>query len=116
MDELSAQRGLTDNERMLFQVEFSSKRKSPTAGLMWCLFLGGVGAHHFYMGRVGLGVVYLLLSWTFLPLIAACVEVFLMMGRVNRYNDKLATEIATRLRAYRPSAAQAGGMQPLSDG
>lgn len=45
--------------------------------LAYCLFaflLGGFGVHKFYAGKVGLGIVYLLFCWTFIPAIIALVE------------------------------------------
>ena len=44
---------LTDQERLMFHAEFNSSQKSPTTGLLLCLFLGGVGAHRFYLNQVG---------------------------------------------------------------
>ncbi|MCL1587203.1 MAG: TM2 domain-containing protein [Actinomycetia bacterium] len=44
-----------------------------TAGFL-ALFLGGVGAHHFYLGQTGLGILYLLFFWTFIPGIIAFFE------------------------------------------
>lgn len=41
---------------------------------LFALFLGGFGVHKFYVGKVGLGVVYLLFCWTFIPAIIALVE------------------------------------------
>jgi TM2 domain-containing membrane protein YozV len=41
--------------------------KSKIAAGLLGIFLGGLGIHKFYMGRIGLGVVYLLFSWTFIP-------------------------------------------------
>jgi len=43
------------------------------AGLL-ALFLGGFGIHKFYLGRTGMGILYLLLCWTFVPAIVALVE------------------------------------------
>lgn len=34
-------------------------RKSKTVALLLCIFLGGAGAHKFYVGKVGMGIVYL---------------------------------------------------------
>ena len=44
-----------------------------TAGLL-ALLLGGVGAHKFYLGKIGAGVAYLLFCWTFVPAVVALVE------------------------------------------
>ncbi|MBR6124436.1 TM2 domain-containing protein [Candidatus Saccharibacteria bacterium] len=41
---------------------------------LFALFLGGFGVHKFYVGKVGLGIVYLLFCWTFIPAIIALVE------------------------------------------
>jgi TM2 domain-containing membrane protein YozV len=38
------------------------------------LLVGGLGVHHFYGGRIGLGFVYLIFCWTFIPAIIAFVE------------------------------------------
>ena len=35
-------------------------QKSKMAALLLCLFLGGIGAHRFYVGKVGSGIVQLL--------------------------------------------------------
>lgn len=38
------------------------------------LFLGGLGAHRFYLGQTFLGLMYILFCWTFIPAIVAFVE------------------------------------------
>ncbi|MEI6541489.1 MAG: NINE protein [Planctomycetota bacterium] len=38
------------------------------------MLLGGIGAHHFYLGRPILGVIYLLFCWTFIPALIAFIE------------------------------------------
>lgn len=53
-----------------------------TAGLL-ALFLGGVGAHRFYTGRWGLGIVYLVFAWTFVPAIVALVEAIVMFSMTD---------------------------------
>jgi len=37
-------------------------------------FLGGFGAHKFYLGKIGLGILYLVFFWTFIPAIIAFIE------------------------------------------
>jgi ribosomal protein L37E len=38
------------------------------------IFLGGIGAHKFYLGKGIQGVLYLLFCWTFIPAIVALIE------------------------------------------
>ena len=44
-----------------------------TAGLL-AIFLGGFGAHKFYLGRKGKGFLYLLFFWTYIPAIVGFIE------------------------------------------
>jgi TM2 domain-containing membrane protein YozV len=48
-------------------------RSRLTAALL-AFLLGGLGAHKFYLGQSGLGIVYLLFFWTFIPAVVALVE------------------------------------------
>lgn len=48
------------------------KNKS-TASLL-CLFLGGIGAHHYYLGNTGRGLIYSLFALTFIPSFIALIE------------------------------------------
>ncbi|HMG20858.1 MAG TPA: TM2 domain-containing protein [Kofleriaceae bacterium] len=52
-----------------------------TAGVL-ALLLGWIGVHRFYLGHIGLGVLYLLFCWTFIPALIAFIEgiVFLTMS------------------------------------
>ena len=49
-------------------------KKSRIAAALFALFLGGIGVHKFYLGRVGWGILYLLFCWTFIPSIVAFIE------------------------------------------
>jgi TM2 domain-containing membrane protein YozV len=44
------------------------------AAIFLALLLGGVGAHKFYLGQTGWGVLYLLFCWTFIPAIVGLIE------------------------------------------
>lgn len=98
-------RSMSDDQRLAFQTEFQARRKDGTVAILLAVFLGGFGAHHFYLGRVGLGVLYLCFCWTLIPSIVALVECFLLTERVRQYNDNLAAEIARNMRAGFPGAA-----------
>jgi TM2 domain-containing membrane protein YozV len=97
-DELGFTAGMTDQQRLLFSSEMVGRRKSPMVGVILALFLGGLGAHQFYLGRTGLGIVYALLCWTVVPAVVALVEMFLMPGRVRAYNAAVANEISAKIR------------------
>ena len=62
----------------------TTEKNRMTAALL-ALFLGGLGVHHFYLGNTGLGVLYLVFCWTFIPAIIAFIEfiVFLCMSDAN---------------------------------
>lgn len=49
-----------------------------TAALL-AFFLGGLGAHKFYLGKVGQGFLYLIFCWTFIPAIVAFIEFFIYL-------------------------------------
>lgn len=48
--------------------------KSKTTAALLAIFLGGLGIHKFYLGKTFLGVIYLLLCWTYVPAVVALVE------------------------------------------
>lgn len=85
------------NAQAVFQQQYESVRRDELIAVLLALFLGGFGAHHFYMGRIGLGVVYLLLSWTGIPWIIGWIECFFMPGRVRMYNAVQAAALAAAL-------------------
>ncbi|MCD9549490.1 NINE protein [Photobacterium carnosum] len=48
--------------------------KNKITACLLAFFLGGFGAHKFYMGSWGWGIIYILLCWTYIPAIIALVE------------------------------------------
>jgi TM2 domain-containing membrane protein YozV len=48
--------------------------KSKVAAGVLAILLGGIGVHKFYMGKIGMGVLYLLLCWTGIPAIIGVIE------------------------------------------
>ena len=43
------------------------------------LFLGGLGIHKFYLGKGGMGVLYLVFFWTIIPAIVGFIEGILLL-------------------------------------
>ncbi len=54
------------------------------AGLL-AIFLGWIGVHKFYLGRIGMGIVYVLFFWTTIPAIIGIIEgiIYLTMDPVE---------------------------------
>src|SRR5690554_3903446 len=48
--------------------------KNRGVAALLALLGGGLGLHKFYLGQVGLGLIYLLLFWTFIPAIVGFFE------------------------------------------
>ena len=45
--------------------------------VVYCIltfFLGGIGVHKFYAGKIGTGILFFLFCWTFIPSIIAFIE------------------------------------------
>lgn len=116
LDDAIFMKDLTDHERLMFQTEMNARRKNPTTGVLLALFLGGFGAHHFYLGKTGLGILYVVFVWIFIPGIVAFVECFLMPGRIRAYNAAIGQEIAIKLKGLRPGAEGTAPALPASSG
>lgn len=48
--------------------------------ILLALFLGGLGVHKFYLGESGMGIIYLLFCWTFIPAIVAFCEALVYLS------------------------------------
>lgn len=79
------------------QQMFMSQKKDPTLYLILALLLGGIGIHHFYVGNSTLGIIFLLMSWTFIPAIIALFNAFNHKKNVQQANMELARKIAVNI-------------------
>jgi len=66
------------------------QRNKTVAGVL-ALFLGGLGVHKFYLGKNGMGILYLLLCWTCIPALIGLIEAIQMFSMSDmefntRYN------------------------------
>jgi TM2 domain-containing membrane protein YozV len=53
--------------------------RSRLAAALFAFFLGGFGAHKFYLGQTGMGILYLLFFWTIIPAIVTFIEFIILL-------------------------------------
>ena len=102
--------------QMIFQHQYAAVKRDEVVGVLLALFLGAFGAHHFYLRRTGLGILYLSLFWTGISSLLGLIECFFMPGRVREFNAIQAGMIAAMLGIQPPMWGQAGfgGMPPAA--
>lgn len=63
--------------------------RSKTTATLLAFFLGGLGIHQFYLGNYFRGTLFLLFSWTFLPIFIGVIDflILLIMNEAN-FNQK----------------------------
>lgn len=62
--------------------------RSKVAAALFAFLLGGFGAHKFYLGSIGLGFLYLVFFWTFIPAIVALIEGILYLTMSDQEFDR----------------------------
>lgn len=94
---------LDTQQQMLIEQRVGNDAKSPLVAYLLLLFVGGFGAHRFYLGQTGTAIVMLvlwLLGWATLPLgiglvplavvgLWVFVDLFLVPGLIARDKDRI---------------------------
>lgn len=65
-----------------FQSQFSSQNaagKNRLTAAILGLILGGLGAHHFYLGNTLKGVIYLVFCWSYIPALLGLIEGIMLL-------------------------------------
>ena len=101
--------GLSSDEKLQFQSEFTSRQRTSGLGIVLALLLGGLGAHKFYLKDQTAGIVYALcgtLGWIIIvpPIVIAILSIIdacRMSGEVTKFNNALARELKDELEALR---------------
>ena len=66
----------------------TGSKSKVTAGILGIL-VGGIGIHKFYLGRTGLGILYLLLFWTFIPAIIGFIEGIIYLTKSDEEFERI---------------------------
>jgi TM2 domain-containing membrane protein YozV len=85
---------MTDEQQATFNLYYPSTQRDELLGILLAVLLGSFGAHHFYLRRKGLGILYLVLFWTGIPAILGIIEAFFMPERVRQFNAEQAALLA----------------------
>jgi TM2 domain-containing membrane protein YozV len=101
---------MNEQQMAWFYAEYDRARKEEVAGVLFAIFLGGLGIQYFYLGRNALGMTYLLLSWTGIPSIVGFIDAFFMPSRVREYNVAMASMISNHILAGAGMQAPLGTM------
>lgn len=52
--------------------------KDKNVAAILALFMGAIGVHKFYLGRIGAGILYLVFSLTFIPAVLGLIDFFVL--------------------------------------
>lgn len=88
---------LNPSDQLIVNSEIQKKGKNKLVAYLLLLFLGFFGVHRFYIGKIGSGVVMLLLCWTGISIVWAVIDLLWLSGAVDRYNKKIENEATQQL-------------------
>ncbi|MBC1920940.1 TM2 domain-containing protein [Listeria grayi] len=111
---------LTNEEQMLVNSEIQKRKKSVGLAYVLLIFLGSLGIHRFYLGKVGTAVTQLILTiigWVTIALyvgvifllvvgIWLLVDLFLIPSIEKKNNQKLEIEIIQQIKMKRNFQAE----------
>ncbi len=112
MSNLSLKQQLTSQQLAMVQSELEHKKKSMVVAYLFAILLGSLGAHRFYVRRIGTAGTQLVLTllgymtvWIFglgfiflgIVWIWVIVDLFLLHGYVNRLNKDIERELIAQV-------------------
>lgn len=76
-------RKVTENSSNIKSTVYTINGKlvNKVAYVLLAFFLGGFGVHKFYAGKIGMGILYLLFCWTFIPGCIALIEAIIALTK-----------------------------------
>lgn len=96
---------LSGRELLILRQETENRKKNPVVMWLLWLFLGGFGAHRFYVGRIGTGIAMVLTLGGFI--IWSVVDIFLIPGMLRANKRKIEAEVLEEIGAMRERQAPA---------
>ncbi|MDO4903530.1 MAG: TM2 domain-containing protein [Limosilactobacillus sp.] len=124
---------MTDRELISFESEVNRRSKNVVVAYLLAIFLGSIGAHRYYLKKIGTGIVMTLLAvfgWMlfvsilgmeiaillfFIDGIWVIVDLFLIPSIVNKDRTNVENEVFAQIMAERSMANQAQPAQNADD-
>ena len=94
---LNILKDLSQDEMMLFQIEYNNQKKSGSIAMLLSLLLGSIGMNFFYLDEWFLGILCVLFCWTGIPFVIGVINSFFQFSKVKRYNYKLMNKIVSQI-------------------
>ncbi len=70
-----------ENDIAKFAALTGKKAVSKTVYCLLAIFLGGIGIHKFYAGKIVMGVIYMVFCWTAIPSFIGIIEGLMALGK-----------------------------------
>jgi|SRR5690606_25343295 len=86
---------MTDNNDRMIRAQLAYNNEARSMGIAYLLwgFLGGLGAHRFYLGDKGIAIAQLVLTLSVVGLVVSIpwtiVDAFLIPGRLREVNEQI---------------------------
>lgn len=66
-----------------------AKTKNKVLAGLLAIFLGGLGIHKFYLGKIGMGILYIIFCWTYIPSFIGFIEgIIYLASSPEKFNAK----------------------------
>lgn len=88
---------LNPEEKDFYFRSIQAAKRDPRRAILLALFLGSFGAHHFYLGKYRVGLLYLAFCWSLFPMVLSWGECLMLRNQVKNYNRRLSRNLMEKI-------------------
>lgn len=100
----AAKSELSMDQRLFFDQEYEKNKKSMLVAYLLLVFLGGIGIHHFYLKKVGFGILYIFTGA--LLGVGWLIDLFITPKRLHDFNERIAKDAVIEVRMLKKGEGQ----------